>query len=65
MKLERMIIYTKDVQRITGKSDRYARKIMTAIKKKFGKEKHQLVSVREFCEYMNLEDDEVLKYLRN
>lgn len=59
----RMIIYRKDVERIFGKSDRSAQKVMAAIRKKLGKEKHQPVSVREFCTYMNLAEDEVRQYL--
>lgn len=61
----RMIIYRKDVERIIGKSDRTARKIMAAIRKKLGKEKHQPVSIKEFCRYMNLAEEEVLPYLRD
>lgn len=61
----RMLIYTKDIQRISGKSDRTARKILTAIRKKLNKEKHQPISVKEFCQYMNLSENEVLPYLSN
>jgi len=62
---QRMLIYTKDLQRISGKSDRTARKVLATIRKKLGKEKHQPVSVKEFCQYMNLSENEVLPYLSN
>lgn len=62
--LNRMVIYVKDIQRITGRTERYCRKIMALIRNKFGKEKHQLVSVNEFCQFMGLPVDEVRKYLK-
>ncbi|MBT1705935.1 hypothetical protein KK060_21775 [Fulvivirgaceae bacterium PWU20] len=62
--LNRMVIYVKDIQRITGRTERYCRKIMGLIRNKFGKEKHQLVSVNEFCQFMGLPLDEVRKYLK-
>jgi hypothetical protein len=58
-----MVIYPKDVQSIIGKTDRTARKLMKAMRKKLGKEKHQMISVREFCDYTGLPEDEVLRRL--
>ncbi|MBS1682200.1 MAG: hypothetical protein JST48_10855 [Bacteroidetes bacterium] len=65
VKLTRIVIYVKDVQRITGKSERYGRKILNKIKAKHGKQKHQLVSLAEFCEFMGLNQQEVVKYLND
>jgi hypothetical protein len=61
----RMIIYRKDVQRILGKSDRTARKVLAAIRKKLNKEKHQPISIKEFCQYMNLAEEEVIPYIHD
>jgi hypothetical protein len=58
-----MVIYPKDVQYLTGKTERTARRLMKAIRKKLGKEKHQMISVREFCEYTGLREDDVLRRL--
>lgn len=58
-----MVMYTKDVMRITGKSDRTARKLMNAIRKKLGKEKHHMISLGEFCAYTGLPEEEVLRRL--
>lgn len=63
--VHRLVIYRKDVERIIGKSDRTARKVMVAIRKKLDKEKHQPVSIKEFCCYMNLPEEEVLPYLND
>jgi hypothetical protein len=65
VELTRMIIYTKDIQRITGKTERYSRKVLKKIKTKYGKQKHQLVSLAELCEYMGLKEEEVSKYLND
>jgi hypothetical protein len=51
--------------RVTGKSERTARKMMNDIRKKLGKEKHQMISLSEFCEYIGLSEEEVLKLLEN
>lgn len=61
--LQRMIIYPKDVQRITGKSERYGRYLLERVKTACKKEKHQFVTVAEFCHYTGLEFDQVLFYL--
>ncbi|MCB0496163.1 MAG: hypothetical protein KDC79_08500 [Cyclobacteriaceae bacterium] len=60
MKLKRIIIYPKDIQLITGKSERYGRTIIQKIKDHYNKEPHQLVSVKEFCNYMGLEEEEIM-----
>ncbi|HEY4148595.1 MAG TPA: hypothetical protein VGM41_06695 [Chitinophagaceae bacterium] len=53
-----LFIRIKDVQRITGWSERTARKKMTAIRKQFNKPPRTPVLVREFCQAMKftLED---------
>ncbi len=62
--MERMCIYPKDVQVVTGKSERYGRSLIQKIKKKFSKEAHQLVTVEEFCSSTGLQFESVSKHLR-
>ena len=57
--MKRIAIYPKDVMRITGKSERYSREILKKIKADLNKEKHQLITIHEFCRYMNISLDEV------
>lgn len=59
MKVKRIIIYPKDVQRITGKSERYGRSLIKRIKDHFQKDDHQFVSVEEFCVYTGLKYEQV------
>ncbi|MBT1688111.1 hypothetical protein [Dawidia soli] len=63
MELKRVVIYSKDIEVITGRSGRYARKVMTRIRRALGKQRHQLVSLGEFCAYTGLPEDEVARYL--
>ena len=65
MKLQqtRLCIYPKDVQRITGKSERYGRMLLQKIKLYFEKEEHQFVTVEEFCKYTGFKKDDVVLFL--
>ena len=62
MKVEqkRVCIYPKDVQRITGKSYRYARLLLIEIKKELNKEEHQFLTIEEFCQHKGLKLELVL-----
>ena len=46
--------------RITGKSERYSRTLLSKIKISLGKSNDKLVSVKEFCNYTGLKSDEVI-----
>ena len=58
----RMVIYPKDVMKITGRGARTSRYIIFAIKKKKG---IPLVTVEAFCEYMKIREADVKEYLVN
>ena len=62
--MERVCIYPKDVQIVTGKSERWGREIIKKIKSHFSKQPHQLVSIDEFCNYMGLDVGVVRQRLR-
>lgn len=55
----RLCVYPKDVQRITGKSERYGRMLLLKIRVSFNKEEHQFISIEEFCTYTGLKIDQV------
>ena len=57
--MKRICIYPKDIQIVTGKSERYGRNIIKMIKESLKKEKHQLVTIDEFCVFMGLEISKV------
>jgi|GEM_PF-210207 hypothetical protein len=62
--MNRLCIYPKDIQVITGRSDRYGRNLIKKIKDHFSKQHHQVVTVDEFCQYMGLQQEVVVKQLR-
>jgi hypothetical protein len=63
--LKRVVIYPKDIMQITGKSERYSREILRKIKTLHNKQKHQLVSLQEFCDFIGLNTSEVEHKLRS
>uniref|UniRef100_UPI00404982CE hypothetical protein n=1 Tax=Gelidibacter sp. TaxID=2018083 RepID=UPI00404982CE len=63
--MKRLCIYPADVVLLTGKSDSYARRLIRVIKKDKGKNKKQLLTIREFCDYMHLDVKEVTDEINN
>ncbi len=59
----RVIIYPKDVMRITGKSERYGRKILQKIRSKYSKEDHQFVTLVEFSEFTGIPMDMISPFI--
>lgn len=62
--MNRICVYTKDVQTITGKSERQSREIIRQIRTLNKKEKHQPVTVHELCAYMGFELKNVSHLIR-
>ena len=62
--MKRLCIYPKDIQIITGRSDRYGRNLIKKIKEHLKKQQHQVVTVEEFSQYMGLKQDIVARQLR-
>lgn len=63
MKNRRSCIYPKDVQRITGKSQKTAQRILSQLKIKLGKQPHQYISVSEFAQYSGLDEELLWSYM--
>src|SRR6218665_353789 len=62
--LSRLCIYPKDIQILTGKSERYGRYLIKKIKESLHKHPGQMVTIEEFCRYMGLPLETVVKKLR-
>lgn len=56
---KRICIYPKDIVRITGKSERYARKLIDKMKIQLSKNENQFISVDEFCHFTGLKIEQV------
>ena len=48
------IIYPKDIMKLTGKGERYARTVHKKIREHYGKASHHLVTAAEVCEYFGI-----------
>jgi hypothetical protein len=62
--MQRLIIYPKDIQIVTGKSERYGRYLIKKIKEHLNKQPHQAVSVEEFATYLGLCPNAVHQQIR-
>lgn len=60
---KRVCIYPKDIQLITGRSERYGRKLIQDIKEYLGKESHQFITIHEFSEYTGINEEIVYKFI--
>ncbi|PRY98860.1 hypothetical protein BY457_109128 [Marinilabilia salmonicolor] len=63
MKTKRICIYAKDIQRITGKSEKTGYRILDNIRKRLGKEPHQFVTIQEFADFAGFAPEEVKEYI--
>lgn len=60
---KRLVIFPKDVQIITGRSERYAQRLLVKIKISFRKEPHQFVTVEEFANFAGIPKEQIDKYI--
>ena len=60
----RIVIFARDIQNITGRSERASRLLMQKIRQALGKKPGQFVSVAEFCRFTGLNEEEVHGFLR-
>ena len=60
----RIVIYSKDVMNITGRSERGARRLLERIRLLNGKGKNDFVTVEEFCRYTGLKEEYVWPFLK-
>ncbi|TDK43337.1 hypothetical protein [Algoriphagus formosus] len=60
---KRCVIYAKDIQRITGKSERYSHEVLKKIRRLFSKEKGQYVTISEFAVFSGIPEEELLEYI--
>ena len=62
--MNRIGIYPKDIQLITGKSERACRETIRKIKEANNKESHQLVTLAECCTYLGISTEGVVELLK-
>ena len=60
---KRVLIYPKDIKLITGRSYRHACILWHEVRKTVNKAEHQAITIREFCDYMGLEEQLVAEFI--
>lgn len=55
----RIVVYTSDLMLWTGKSRRACQQLMARIRREFGKQSHQPVTIREYCRYAGIDPAEL------
>ena len=63
--MKRVAIYPKDIMIITGKSERYSRNILNQIKTKLNKEKFQIVTINELCDFLGIKENDLPKQMNS
>ena len=61
--MNKIIVHSSDVSKLMDVSPDTARRMLNVIKDAYGKQKHQSVTIREFCAYEGLPYDEVFAML--
>lgn len=64
-RMQRLCIYPKDVQRITGRSERYSRNLIRKIMQELNKKEHQFLTVSEFCIYTGIDEEKVKEIIED
>ena len=59
----RIVIYAKDVMKITGKDNRACYRILKNIRSKFNLSKEEFITIDHFCQYTGIKEDRVKHFL--
>ena len=59
----RIVVYSKDIENITGRRPRTAQAILQKIKKYYNKGKFEYITIDEFCEFMRMKKELVREFL--
>lgn len=60
---QRVVIYAKDVENITGMKNRTARRLLQKIREQLGKTDLELITVQDFCKVTGIPEDIVRSFL--
>ena len=63
--MKRIILYNKDLQLLTGKSERTCYQLMKKIRLKFGKESGVPITIQELSDYLRIRPDIIKTTLHN
>ncbi|MGX5817170.1 hypothetical protein ACWKWU_03190 [Chitinophaga lutea] len=61
---DRIAIYAKDVALLLGRSEQSARRLLREIRQTLAKTPRQIISLREFCDFVGLDMEEAREQKR-
>jgi len=61
--MKQLFIYPKEIVLITGKSLTTAQTLVRTMKDVYDKEKHQAITIREFCDYTGVPYEDVFNMI--
>jgi hypothetical protein len=60
---QRVVIYAKDVENITGMKNRTARRLLQKVREQSGKTELELVTIQDFCKVTGIPEEVVRPFL--
>jgi hypothetical protein len=61
--LRRIVVLPRDVENITGKKGRTARRYLQQMRKAYGKKEHQFITVKEFSSFAGIDEEVVRRFM--
>lgn len=59
--IARQVITARDIQLFFGKKERMSYKMIADMRRHYEKEKHQPITIDEFCNYFKVKQDDIYK----
>jgi hypothetical protein len=60
----RVVLYPRDIENITGRSDRTARRLLQKIRLALGKSHGEFVTIKEFCSLCGIDEDLIQEFIK-
>jgi hypothetical protein len=60
---KRIVIYPRDVENITGRNERTARKLLQKLRMVLGKSPDGFITIQEFCAFFEMDEDVVREFM--
>jgi hypothetical protein len=60
---QRVVIYAKDVENITGMKNRTARRLLQKVREQSGKTDQELITIQDFCRVTGIPEEVVRPFL--
>jgi ribosomal protein S3 len=61
----RVVLYTRDIENITGRRGRTARQLLQKIRNALGKSKDEFITIKEFSLFTGIDEDLIKDFLQS